>query len=266
MALIKRPTPPHLRPGSPTVTPAPAPDGSAAPAPRPRADAPTPGGIAGASASSTSSRRTLLLGGGAIAAAVLVTAGVGVTARRDTAGDDGSRATPGQTGPAGIADVDAAEALSWAVDHQLLSPDAGEDPSVNLTRADLALALHTLVGRPVPPTTVPTPVTDLPQTTAPAAALRWLHAHGGLLVDAEFRLRPQEPIRAGEAVAAIAALAREALPAPRTERDVDANPDTAWAIALGLLRPEDPSDEDPLDRAHAAAWLHRLVQRCAESS
>lgn len=92
------------------------------------------------------------------------------------------------------------------------APSALEAPGEVLTTADgsvsragFALALYRWAGSP-PQTPTAAMFTDAPEDPEQAAAVQWLTVRGGLVGDAELRVRPEDPLTGGELHAAMAVL------------------------------------------------------------
>lgn len=300
---VRRPSPPRLQAGRPGAAPEPAQPQLAPLAPTPpmptqpvsaptaqtppatlpvvpEAGDPRPIRRAGRRAG----RRTVLLAGAAAAVVVPVTAGTLLRREDSEALSAGAaRSGPGagvQEGPL-FEDVAAgtpgAEAIRWA--HMTgvqpgLSPTEYA-PDAQVTRGDIAVALHRLAGSPaVDLGTVPTVFTDLGEDPARVSAVLWLHGRGALWGDAQLRVHPDGPATRDCAAMMLAALMRPALAGmgvtwdastevslPLPEDPSSAPTDVAWLAAAGMapdsLAVHDWAGEEGVTRAELAVSLHR---------
>lgn len=227
-------------------------------------------------------RRIVLLAGAAAAVVVPVTAGTLLRREESEALSAGSAQSAPGTGTdeePQFEDVAAgapgAEAIHWA--HRTgvqpaLSPTEYA-PDVEVTRGDVAVALHRLAGSPaVDLGTVPTLFTDLGEDPARVSAVLWLHGRGALWGDAELRVHPEEPATRDCAAMMLAALMRPALAGMGVSWDASAEvslpedpgsalPDVAWLAAAGMapdfLAAQDWAGEEGVTRAELAVSLHR---------
>lgn len=229
-------------------------------------------------------RRTLLLAGAA--AAVVVPATAGTLLRRGapealSAGSAQSVPGPGTAADPLFEDVaggsPAAAAIRWAHETgvQPALSLAEYAPDTEVTRGDIALALHRLAGSPaVDLGTVPTLFTDLGEDPARVSAVLWLHGRGALWGDAELRVHPDSPATRDCTAMMLAALMRPALAGvgvtwdasaevslPLTEDPGSALPDVAWLAAAGMTPDSfaaiDWAGEEGVTRAELAVSLHR---------
>ena len=293
---LRRPSPPRLQAGRPGAAPPLAPAQpvpsqpfSTQPVPPPGASTPVlilPVGPEAADPrpNRRAGRRLVLLAGAAAAVVVPVTAGT-LLRREDS---EALSAGPAQSVPGTGTDEEpvfedvaagapGAEAIHWA--HRTgvqpsLSPTEYA-PDTEVTRGDVAVALHRLAGSPaVDLGTVPTLFTDLGEDPARVSAVLWLHGRGALWGDAELRAHPDEPATRDCAAMMLAALMRPALAGmgvswgasaevslPLPEEPGSALPDVAWLAAAGMapdfLAPQDWAGEEGVTRAELAVSLHR---------
>lgn len=75
----------------------------------------------------------------------------------------------------------------------------------SVSRAGFAVALYRWAGSPQQTPTAAM-FTDAPEDPEQAAAVQWLTVRGGLVGDAQLRVRPEDPLTRGELGAAMAAL------------------------------------------------------------
>lgn len=226
----------------------------------------------------------MLLAGAAAVVVVPVTAGT--LLRREesetlSAGPAQSVPGAGTDEKAPFEDVAAsapgAEAILWA--HRTgvqpaLSPTEYA-PGTEVTRGDVAVALHRLAGAPaVDLGTVPALFTDLGEDPARGSAVLWLHGRGALWGDAELRVHPDAPATRDCTAMMLAALMRPALAGmgvtwdasaevslPLPEDPGAAQPDVSWLVAAGMA-PDSYSANDwaggqGVTRAELAVSLHR---------
>lgn len=294
-------TPPQLAPTN-TATPRRAPDPMPVSAPEAASEStpgliPGPGSEAAPAAHGTgASRRIVVAAGAVLAVGGISTAGV-FAARRFLAGDASSSraqraASNGAAGtarPSAIfADVAAndpdIDAITWAHEHdvQPALANGSYSPDLEMTRADLARALHAFGGSPkISVDPVPELFADLPADPVTASALLWLHGRGAAWGDDDMQVRPDDPATRDDAASMVTALLRPGLrglgvevDAPTTVPFEDLVPedsrDVLWLLGAGLVAAAQHSRWDgdqPLRRREVASLLHSaqgLLEQRAE--
>lgn len=286
---LRRPSPPRLQAGRPGAAPQPAQPRQPQPQPQPVVALPAGPEPVGPSTpdhrpSRRAGRRIVLLAGAAAAVVVPVTAGA--LLRREapaalSAGAAQSAPGPGTDVEPQFEDVvggsPGADAIDWAHStgvQPALSPTEYA-PDADVTRGDVAVALHRLAGSPaVDLGTVPTPFTDLGEDPARVSAVLWLHGRGALWGDAELRVHPDAPATRDCTAMMLAALMRPALAGmgvtwdasaevslPPPEDPASAQTDVAWLAAVGMAPGSFAADgwagEEGVTRAELAVSLHR---------
>lgn len=229
-------------------------------------------------------RRALLLAGAAAAVAVPVTAGT--LLRREKPGALSAGPAQSVPGPGAdekspfedlAADTPGYEAMLWAhqtgVQPALSSTDYA--PGTEISRGDVAVALHRLAGAPVVDLgTIPALFVDLGEDPSRVSAVLWLHGRGALWGDAELRVHPDAPATRDCTAMMLAALMRPALVGmgvtwdasaevslPQPEDLGSAQPDVAWLAAAGIApdsyAADDWTGDAGVTRAELAVSLHR---------
>lgn len=234
-------------------------------------------------------RRSVLLFGSAAAAVAVPIAGLALVTRSSATDDPaaaraGGIISSGQVRPALAsftdvpADHPAVEAIAWAhgTGVQPGLEDGTYAPNSEVTRGELAAALHRLAGAPVIDVdATPTLLTDVPSDPDHAAAVLWLHGRGVIWGDAELRVHPDAPATCAEGAViltdllapALAGAVVDAAPALQavlsvlgSSHTVGSGDSSATRGVAGLdgeaLSAVDP--DAPLTRAHLALALHQV--------
>ncbi|WP_114853989.1 S-layer homology domain-containing protein [Brachybacterium sp. YJGR34] len=234
----------------------------------------------------------MLLGGAAAAITVPVATGALLTRERSGASAPAASADAAPPAPAAApfedvaADHPGASAMLWAHETgvQPASTETAYRPDAEVSRGDLALALHRLAGAPeVSFDAASAVLVDLGADGDRAAAQLWLHGRGVLWGDAELRVRPEDPATRADAAALLTALLRPALAGfgavweipsevalPEGTEPGSVLRDVAWLAAAGI----GPAAEDvaswsgdpAVTRAELAQWLHRADGAAVDAS
>ncbi|MGP9538372.1 ExeM/NucH family extracellular endonuclease [Brachybacterium sp. AOP43-C2-M15] len=151
--------------------------------------------------------------------------------------------------------------ILWAAQHAILP--AGEDgtfrPARTTSRADLAAALHVMAGAPAADAPGTSPFADVAADHPHYEAILWADGEGILTAD-DGSFRPGTVLTRGVLAEALhAAAGSPEVEAPTGDAQADA---IAWLQAEGLdegiVDGEDFRPTTRVDRAEAAAFLHRV--------
>lgn len=233
----------------------------------------------------------LLVGTAAAAAIAVPFAGIALWSHRSAApgrglpdpaaaGSAAAQLEAGHTFTDVPADHPAAAAMAWAHATEVLTTgqDGSFAPQAEVTRGDLALALHRFAGAPAPSRDgVPALLTDVPEDPEHAAAVLWLQGRGALWGDAELRIHPDAPATFEASRGIVTALLGPALTGANS--DAAAVLDTALTAATDAMGSRAGNNSNvgstsnvgsnsnvghdgaaPLTRAALAATLHSVDQ------
>ena len=219
------------------------------------------------------------IGAGGVVAVRRVLAGDATSSRAQRAADTG--AADAATASALFADVAGddpdIDAITWAHEHdvQPALADGSYAPDAEMTRADLARALHAFGGSPqISMDPVPELFADLPADPVTASALLWLHGRGAAWGDDDMQVRPDDPATRDDAAGMVAALLRPGLRGLGVEVDAptqvpfedlvpEDSRDVLWLLGAGLLGATQRTrwdGEQPLRRREVAALLHSVQE------
>lgn len=238
----------------------------------------------------TGASRRIVVAAGAVLAVGGIGAG-GVFAVRRVLGGDATSSRAQRAADTGAADAATASALfadvagddpdidaiTWAHEHgvQPALADGSYAPDAEMTRADLARALHAFGGSPqISMDPVPELFADLPADPVTASALLWLHGRGAAWGDDDMQVRPDDPATRDDAAGMVAALLRPGLRGLGVEVDTpttvpfedlvpDDSHDVLWLLGAGLLGAQQRTrwdGEQPLRRREVAALLHSVQE------
>lgn len=238
----------------------------------------------------TGASRRIVVAAGAVLAVGGIGAG-GVFAVRRVLGGDATSSRAQRAADTGAADAATASALfadvagddpdidaiTWAHEHgvQPALADGSYAPDAEMTRADLARALHAFGGSPqISMDPVPELFADLPADPVTASALLWLHGRGAAWGDDDMQVRPDDPATRDDAAGMVAALLRPGLRGLGVEVDTpttvpfedlvpDDSRDVLWLLGAGLLGAAQRTrwdGEQPLRRREVAALLHSVQE------
>lgn len=238
----------------------------------------------------TGASRRMVVAAGAVLAIGGIGAG-GVFAVRRVLGGDATSSRAQRAADTGAADAATASALfadvagddpdidaiTWAHEHgvQPALADGSYAPDAEMTRADLARALHAFGGSPqISVDPVPELFADLPADPVTASALLWLHGRGAAWGDDDMQVRPDDPATRDDAAGMVAALLRPGLRGLGVEVDAptqvpfedlvpDDSRDVLWLLGAGLLGSAQRTrwdGEQPLRRREVAALLHSVQE------
>lgn len=258
---------------------------------------PGPVSEAAPAAHDTGASRRIVVAAGAVLAVGGISAGGVFAVRRVLAGDTtssraqraaGNGAADAADPSALFADVAAhdpdLDAITWAHKHgvQPAMANGSYAPDAEMTRADLARALHAFAGSPqISVDPVPELFADLPADPVTASALLWLHGRGAAWGDDNMQVRPNDPATRDDAASMVTALLRPGLrglgvevgtptQVPFEDLVPEDSRDVLWLLGAGLLAFAQHTrwdGEQPLRRREVAALLHSaqglLEQRAA---